>query len=63
MKVATIDHSMWFHRPFRMDEWLLFAIESPSASGARGFVRGELYNQQGDLVASATQEGLMRKIS
>lgn len=63
MKVATIDHSMWFHRPFRMDEWLLFAIESPSASGARGFVRGELFNQQGDLVASATQEGLMRQLS
>lgn len=61
MKVATIDHSMWFHRPFRMDEWLLFAIESPSASGARGFVRGEIFNQKGELVASATQEGLMRK--
>ncbi|MGF1699137.1 acyl-CoA thioesterase II [Photobacterium makurazakiensis] len=60
MKVATIDHSMWFHRPFRMDEWLLYVIESPSASGARGFVRGEIYNQKGELVASATQEGLMR---
>ncbi|MGF1724243.1 acyl-CoA thioesterase II [Photobacterium nomapromontoriensis] len=61
MKVATIDHSMWFHRPFRMDEWLLYAIDSPSASGARGFVRGEIYNQQGELVASAVQEGLMRR--
>ncbi|MGF1682549.1 acyl-CoA thioesterase II [Photobacterium minamisatsumaniensis] len=60
MKVATIDHSMWFHRPFRMDEWLLYVIDSPSASGARGFVRGEIYNQKGELVASATQEGLMR---
>ncbi|WP_087019885.1 acyl-CoA thioesterase II [Thaumasiovibrio subtropicus] len=60
MQVATIDHSMWFHRPFKMDEWLLFAIESPSSSGARGFVRGEIFNQRGELVASATQEGLMR---
>lgn len=61
MKVATIDHSMWYHRPFRMDEWLLFAIDSPSASGARGLVRGEVYNQKGELVASAVQEGLMRQ--
>ncbi|PSW18818.1 acyl-CoA thioesterase II [Photobacterium sanctipauli] len=63
MKVATIDHSMWYHRPFRMDEWLLYAIDSPSASGARGFVRGEIYNQKGELVASAVQEGLMRHTS
>ncbi len=61
MKVATIDHSMWFHREFRLDEWLLFAIDSPSASGARGLVRGEIYNQKGQLVASAVQEGLMRR--
>ncbi|MBY5948767.1 acyl-CoA thioesterase II [Photobacterium rosenbergii] len=60
MKVATIDHSMWFHRPFRMDEWLLYAIDSPSASNSRGLVRGEIYNQKGELVASAVQEGLMR---
>ena len=60
MKVATIDHAMWYHRPFRMDEWLLYAIDSPSASGARGFVRGEIYNQKGELVASSTQEGLIR---
>ncbi len=60
MQVATIDHSMWFHRPFRMDEWLLYVIDSPSASGGRGLVRGEIYNQQGELVASAVQEGLMR---
>lgn len=60
MKVATIDHAMWFHREFRMDEWLLFAIDSPSASGSRGLVRGEIYNQKGELVASAVQEGLMR---
>ncbi|MGF1758398.1 acyl-CoA thioesterase II [Photobacterium sagamiensis] len=61
MQVATIDHSMWFHRPFRLDEWLLYAIDSPSASGARGLVRGEIYNQKGELVASAIQEGLMRQ--
>ncbi len=59
-QVATIDHSMWFHRPFRMDEWLLYAIESPTASNTRGLVRGEIFNQQGHLVASAVQEGVMR---
>ncbi|OEE62779.1 acyl-CoA thioesterase II [Enterovibrio norvegicus FF-33] len=61
MKVATIDHAMWFHREFRMDEWLLFAIDSPSASGSRALVRGSIYNQKGELVASAVQEGLLRK--
>ncbi|KXF79922.1 acyl-CoA thioesterase II [Enterovibrio coralii] len=61
LKVATIDHAMWFHREFRMDEWLLFAIDSPSASGSRGLVRGEIFNQRGELVASAVQEGLMRQ--
>ncbi|OEE90290.1 acyl-CoA thioesterase II [Enterovibrio norvegicus FF-162] len=61
MKVATIDHAMWFHREFRMDEWLLFAIDSPSASGSRALVRGSIYNQKGQLVASAVQEGLLRK--
>jgi len=61
MQMATIDHAMWFHRPFRMDDWLLYAIDSPSASNARGFVRGEIYNRQGQLVASSTQEGLMRQ--
>lgn len=61
MQMATIDHAMWFHRPFRMDDWLLYAIDSPSASNARGFVRGEIFNRQGELVASSTQEGLLRK--
>ncbi|MDP5253811.1 MULTISPECIES: acyl-CoA thioesterase II [unclassified Vibrio] len=60
-QVATIDHSIWFHRPFKMDDWLLYAIESPTASGTRGLVRGEIYNQQGQLVASAVQEGVMRQ--
>jgi acyl-CoA thioesterase-2 len=60
MQVATIDHSMWFHRPFNMNEWLLYSVESTSASSARGFVRGEFFTQDGVLVASAVQEGVMR---
>ncbi|EMM0379039.1 acyl-CoA thioesterase II [Pluralibacter gergoviae] len=63
MQVATIDHSMWFHRPFDMNEWLLYSVESTSASSARGFVRGEFYTQDGVLVASTVQEGVMRKRS
>jgi acyl-CoA thioesterase-2 len=62
MQVASLDHSVWFHRPLRMDEWLLYAIDSPNAGGARGFCRGQLFNQKGELVASVAQEGLMRKI-
>lgn len=61
MQMASIDHAMWFHRPFRMDDWLLYAIDSPSASNARALVRGEIYNRQGELVASTAQEGLIRK--
>ncbi len=60
VQMASLDHAMWFHRAFRADEWLLYVQDSPSASGARGFNRGLIYNQAGDLVASATQEGLMR---
>ena len=60
LMLASIDHAMWFHRPVRMDEWLLYAADSPSASGARGFTRGSLYSRQGVLVASTTQEGLIR---
>lgn len=60
MHVASIDHAMWFHRPFRMDQWLLYVMESPSASGGRGLVRGRFYDQQGRLVASTMQEGLIR---
>lgn len=60
LKTVSLDHAMWFHRPFRADEWLLYDMDSPSASGARGFSRGALYNQQGQLVASVAQEGLMR---
>ncbi|OAT76027.1 acyl-CoA thioesterase II [Mangrovibacter phragmitis] len=61
MQVATIDHSMWFHRPFSFNEWLLYSVESTSASSARGFVRGEFYTQDGVLVASTVQEGVMRQ--
>ncbi|MBR9727433.1 acyl-CoA thioesterase domain-containing protein [Shewanella intestini] len=60
MRMATIDHAMWFHRPFSLHEWLLFSIESPNASGSRGFVKGQFYDLNGKLVASATQEGLLR---
>ncbi len=62
LQIASLDHAMWFHRPFRADEWLLFSIDSPSASGARGFTRGNFFDTQGRLVASVVQEGLMRKI-
>lgn len=61
LMLATIDHAMWFHRNFRMDEWLLYALESPSASNSRGFTRGSVFNRRGELVASVTQEGLIRK--
>jgi acyl-CoA thioesterase-2 len=60
MRMATIDHAMWFHRPFNMGEWLLYCIDSPNAGGGRGFVKGQFFDQQGRLVASATQEGLIR---
>ena len=58
---ASIDHAMWFHRPFRVDEWLLYSIDSPSASGARGFARGSIFTRSGQLVASTAQEGLIRE--
>lgn len=62
LKMASLDHAMWFHRDFQMDEWLLYAIESPSASNARGFTRGNIFSQDGRLVASVVQEGLMRRV-
>ena len=61
MQVASLDHAMWFHRPFRFDEPILHVIESPSASGGRGLVRGRMFNTNGDLVASTAQEGLIRE--
>jgi acyl-CoA thioesterase-2 len=58
--IASIDHAMWFHRSVRVDDWLLYAIDSPSASGARGFTRGSVFARDGRLVSSAAQEGLIR---
>jgi acyl-CoA thioesterase II len=57
---ASLDHAMWFHRPFRADRWLLYAQESPASGGARGLARGEVFTQEGDLVVSVVQEGLIR---
>ena len=58
--VASIDHAMWFHRSVRVDDWLLYATDSPSASSARGFARGSIFSRDGRLVASTSQEGLLR---
>jgi acyl-CoA thioesterase-2 len=60
-QIATVDHSMWFHRPFRFDDWLLYCMDSPSASNGRGLVRGQIFNRQGELVASTMQEGVIRQ--
>jgi acyl-CoA thioesterase-2 len=60
MKTASLDHAMWFHRPARADEWLLYTQESPSASGARGLGVGRIFTTDGVLVASTAQEGMMR---
>jgi acyl-CoA thioesterase-2 len=57
---ASLDHAMWFHRPFRADQWLLYAQESPISSGARGLVRGQVFTAEGNLVVSVMQEGLIR---
>jgi acyl-CoA thioesterase-2 len=61
LQLASIDHAMWFHRPLRVDEWLLHVVDSPSASGARGFARGRVFTRDGRLIASTAQEGLMRR--
>lgn len=58
--MASLDHALWFHREFRMDEWLLYSMDSPNSSGARGFSRGQFFTTEGKLVASASQEGLVR---
>ena len=60
VRLASLDHALWFHRPFRVDEWLLYSLDSPSTSGARGFCRGQIFREDGTLVASTAQEGLMR---
>ena len=62
LMMASLDHALWFHRGFRMDQWLLYVQRSPSAAGARGFATGSVYTEDGTLVASAAQEGLMRPI-
>jgi acyl-CoA thioesterase-2 len=60
MQVASLDHAMWFHRDFRLDQWLLYAMSSPSAGKARGLSLGRIYSADGRLVASVAQEGLIR---
>lgn len=60
IQAASLDHALWFHRPFRADDWLLYSQDSPSTSGARGFSRGLVFDRQGRLVASVAQEGLVR---
>lgn len=62
IQAASLDHALWFHRPFRADEWLLYAQDSPSMSGARGLTRGLIYAEDGRLVASVAQEGLLREV-
>jgi acyl-CoA thioesterase-2 len=60
LQVASLDHALWFHRPFRADEWLLYSEDSPSSSGGRGLTRGSLFSRDGRLIASVAQEGLIR---
>ena len=60
---TSIDHALWFHRPFSLQEWLLYAMDSPSASNSRGFSRGSIFDRDGLLVASSAQEGLIRQLS
>ena len=62
LRVASIDHAMWFHRTFRADEWLLYAMHSPTTSGSRGLVSGQLFDRAGRLVASTVQEGMIRDL-
>ena len=60
VQMASLDHALWFHRSFRADDWLLYAIDSPSAQGARGLARGQIFDRAGRLVASTVQEGMIR---
>ncbi len=60
VQMASLDHALWFHRPFRVDDWLLYSIDSPSAQDARGLARGQIFDAQGRLVASTAQEGMVR---
>jgi len=60
VQMASIDHALWFHRPFRVDDWLLYAFDSPSSHAGRGFSRGEIFTRDGTLIASVAQEGVIR---
>ncbi|MFG1496068.1 acyl-CoA thioesterase II [Saccharospirillum sp. HFRX-1] len=60
LTIASLDHAIWFHRPFKLDDWLLYVADSPSANGARGYVRGQIFDSNGRLVASTAQEGMIR---
>ncbi|MGB7288247.1 MAG: acyl-CoA thioesterase II, partial [Salaquimonas sp.] len=60
LQVASLDHAMWFHRPIDMEKWHLYTQDSPNASGARGLTRGSIFSEDGQLIASAVQEGLIR---
>jgi acyl-CoA thioesterase-2 len=60
VQMASLDHAMWFHRPFRADEWLLYEQFAISSSGARGLAAGNIYSRSGDLVVNVVQEGLIR---
>jgi acyl-CoA thioesterase-2 len=62
VQMASLDHGLWFHRPFRADDWLLYSIDSPTAQGGRGLARGLIYDREGRLVASTAQEGLIRVV-
>ncbi len=62
VRAASLDHAMWFHRDFRLDDWLLYAMDSPSMAHGRGFSRGNLFTREGKLVASVAQEGMIRKL-
>jgi acyl-CoA thioesterase-2 len=61
LKLASLDHALWFHEPFRVDEWLLYATDSPWSGGSRGFARGQIFDRSGKLVASVSQEGMLRE--
>ena len=58
--VASIDHAIWFHRPFRVDQWLLYDVQAPSLSASRGWATGRFFTEAGQLVATTVQEGLVR---
>jgi acyl-CoA thioesterase-2 len=63
MQTASLDHTIWFHRPFRTDEWMLFELDGPAAFGGRAVGRGPLYDARGHLVASCTQEATLRHLA